>query len=387
MPDPLTDNPNADRASEGAVSPGDVVGGRYVIEEVIGRGGMGIVVAARHEPLGHRVAMKLLLGSASADADAFDRFTREARIVASLESDHIVRVSDFGMHGAVPFMVMELLSGRDLGRELKLRESLPSSEVVDYVIQACVGLWAAHAKGVVHRDVKPGNLFLTTRANGDRVVKVLDFGVSKLAVDDDATELTRTSSMLGSPLYMSPEQVRDPRKVDARADVWSLGVVLHKLLTGCPPFEGQTASAICAAIAADPPTLLRAHGSHLPERLEAVVARCLEKSPARRCPSVVALARDLMPFATPSGRAVAAQLLDRANEGEDEGALYVSGDRWSRGCRGVRRVHRANGRRLGRGGAPRVAVAAEDALGGARRGAGGGRDRQRDRAPLAGFAR
>jgi serine/threonine protein kinase len=309
----VTDEPND-------VAPGDTVGGRYVVEEVLGRGGMGIVVAARHEPLGHRVAMKLVSGSAS--ADAFERFTREARIVASLESDHVVRVTDFGMHGAIPFMVMDLLSGRDLSRELKLRERLPAPEAVDYVIQACDGLWAAHAKGVVHRDVKPGNLFLATRASGERTIKVLDFGVSKLAVEDDATELTRTSSMLGSPLYMSPEQVRDPRNVDARADVWSLGIVLHKLMTGQAPFDGQTASALCAAIAADPPTLLRVHGPHLPAALEAVVTRCLEKSPARRYPNVVALARDLMPFATPEGRAAGAQLLARA---EDDGVPAESG--------------------------------------------------------------
>jgi serine/threonine-protein kinase len=320
MPDTgsAADKPNDD------VSPGDVVGGRYVVEEVLGRGGMGIVVAARHEPLGHRVAMKLVRGSAS--AEAFERFTREARIIASLESEHVVRVTDFGMHGAIPFMVMELLSGRDLRAELQLRESLPYSEAVDYVIQACDGLWAAHAKGVVHRDVKPGNLFLTTRPSGERVVKVLDFGVSKLAVDDGAPELTRTSTMIGSPLYMSPEQVRDARNVDERADVWSLGIVLHKLIAGAAPFEGQTTSALCAAIAADPPTLLRAHAPHVPPELEAVVARCLQKSRALRYPTVVALARDLLPFATAAGRAAGASLLARAPEdGDDASATLAPG--------------------------------------------------------------
>jgi serine/threonine protein kinase len=315
----------ATRKPEIGVSPGDTVGGRYVVEEVLGSGGMGVVVAARHEALGHRVAMKFVLASMSADTEAFERFSREARIIASLESDHVVRVTDFGMHAGMPYMVMDLLAGRDLGREFTLRGALPASEAVDYVIQACDGLWAAHSKAIVHRDVKLANLFLATRPDGERVVKVLDFGVSKLQSEaSDDVDLTRTSTMIGSPVYMSPEQIRDPRKVDERADIWSLGVVLHRLLTGQAPFEGLTVSALCAAIAADAPTSLRSQAPHLPPGLEAVVLRCLEKSAALRYRSVAALARDLAPFASAQGKVLAGQLAAQAHDdGPLESAVHA----------------------------------------------------------------
>lgn len=302
-----------------SVTPGDTVGGRYVVEEVLGKGGMGVVVAARHEPLGHRVAMKLMSPTVAANAEALERFSREARVIASLESDHVVRVTDFGMFAGAPYMVMELLTGRDLRAELHLREKLPVTEAVDYAIQAADGLFAAHEKGIVHRDVKLANLFLTTRPDGQRSVKVLDFGISKLQSEaNEDVELTRTASTLGSPMYMSPEQIRDPRKVDARTDVWSLGIVLYKLLSGRAPFEGQSANALSAAISADsPPPLL-----DIPAGLNAIVLGCLEKSPARRIPSVTVLARDLQPFASERGRELCKQLLVRA-ENDDSLALSV----------------------------------------------------------------
>jgi serine/threonine-protein kinase len=274
---------------------------------------MGVVVAARHATLGHRVALKLVSEANLADADAFARFSREARVVASLESDHIVRVTDFGMHGATPYMVMELLAGRDLGSEMRERNVLPAQEAADYLIQACDGLSVAHAKGVVHRDVKLANLFLSVRADGQRVVKVLDFGVSKLqGAAQDEPSLTRTTVMIGSPAYMSPEQLRDPRTVDARADVWSLGVALYRMLTNASPFEGLSTTALCAAIAADSPTQLRPRAPEVPGRLEAVVLRCLEKRPEARYPSVAALARELAEFASPRGKALAEAIVQRA---------------------------------------------------------------------------
>jgi serine/threonine-protein kinase len=303
----------AERRDVTQVSPGDVVSGRYVVEEVLGSGGMGVVVAARHEALGHRVALKFVSATACSDAEAYARFTREAKIIAKLESEHVVRVVDFGIHQGVPYMAMDLLSGRDLGSELQMRGTMPVEEVADYVIQACDGLAAAHAHGVVHRDVKAANLFLAMRADGERVVKVLDFGVSKLQEDpSEDVDLTHTRSMLGSPLYMSPEQIRDPRSVDGRADVWSLGVVLHKLLTGMAPFAGQTTNALCASIAADAPRRLREDAEHLPERLEAIVLRCLQKRPNDRYANVATLARDLAPFGSERGRAIAERLVARA---------------------------------------------------------------------------
>jgi serine/threonine-protein kinase len=304
-----------DRQQRAGVSPGDRIGDRYLVQEVLGAGGMGVVLAARHEALGQPVAIKIVSGSPVVHADAFARFAREARIIASLESDHVVRVVDYGMHAGVPYMVMELLAGRDLGRELATRGALPVAEAVDYVIQACEGLSAAHAKGVVHRDVKPANLFVAVRADGERVVKVLDFGVSKLHGDgQDDGQLTRTTSVLGSPMYMSPEQIRDPRAVDARADVWSLGVVLYKLLAEGAPFEGVNAAATCAAIVADPPHPLEARAPHVPVGLRAIVLRCLEKQRELRYPSVAALARDLAPFASHQGSTLAASLVLRAGQ-------------------------------------------------------------------------
>jgi serine/threonine-protein kinase len=315
MPISLTEvgSPGAQnkRRSAGRLTPGDVVGGRYVIEEVLGTGGMGVVVAARHQALGHRVAMKFV--SAYASAEAYARFSREARIIASIENDHVVRVVDYGMHFGTPYMAMDLLTGRDLGRELQMSGRLRIDEAADYIIEACDGLAAAHAKGVVHRDVKLANLFLALRADGERAVKLLDFGVSKLQAEAcDDIDLTRTAAMIGSPLYMSPEQIRDPRTVDHRADIWSLGVVLHKLLTGQAPFAGQTTTALCAAVAADAPTALRSHAAELPERLEAIILCCLEKRPDRRYQNVASLARDLARFASARGRLVAEQLVARA---------------------------------------------------------------------------
>ena len=227
------------------IAPGDCIGGRYLIEEALGSGGMGIIFAARHEALGNRVAIKLVLGSTT--AEGFVRFSREARIIASLESEHVVRVMDFGdawghaLHGdGTPFGArspagarVEGPDPRDGGRGLRrpgLRRSGGRAQ-----------------EGNRHRDVKLGNLFLAVRADGERVVKVLDFGISKLQADtQDNLTLTRTASTLGSPTYMSPEQVRDPRTVDSRADIWSLGVVLYQLLADQPPFTGLNANAVCA---------------------------------------------------------------------------------------------------------------------------------------------
>jgi serine/threonine-protein kinase len=160
--------------------------------------------------------------------------------------------------------------------------------------------------------VKLANLFLASRADGERVIKVLDFGVSKSQDGYEDVSLTRTATLIGSPLYMAPEQIRDPRLVDERADVWSLGIVLYKLLTDEAPFSGQSTNAVCAAIAADPPAPLRSHAAHLPRELETVVARCLEKRPELRYPSVAALAHDLAPFASETGAALARQLMTAA---------------------------------------------------------------------------
>ena len=201
------------------VAPGDVVGGKYRVERVLGRGGMGIVVAATHVHLRELVALKFLLTPGGQTSQVMARFLREAQITAKMRGQHVARVTDVGvLPNQVPYMVMEYLEGSDLRRIVRSRGPLPVEEAVDYVVQACEGVAEAHALGVVHRDLKPSNLFVSTGRDGAPLVKVLDFGVSKLSqlLDEAAQELTGTGMLLGSPRYMSPEQLRSSASVDGR---------------------------------------------------------------------------------------------------------------------------------------------------------------------------
>ncbi|HEY4118614.1 MAG TPA: serine/threonine-protein kinase, partial [Byssovorax sp.] len=237
---------------------GALVDGKYRVERVIGAGGMGVVVAAMHLALGERVALKFIKRGA-ASADAIERMRREARITFRLAGPHVARLLDVGdLPTGAPYLVMEHLAGEDLARTLARRGPLPVTEAVDYVMQACDGVAEAHELGVVHRDLKPSNLFLVSRKDGAPLVKVLDFGVAKArGLLGESSDVTTASSVLGSPLYMSPEQVRGAKHVDAASDVWSLGVILHELVAGAPPFARGPGSAVCAAIAADAPARLR----------------------------------------------------------------------------------------------------------------------------------
>ena len=277
---------------------------------------MGVVVAAIDEHTGERVAIKLLLPDGPMPSGAFapvddsgvversnrhlemsTRLIREASNAARLSSQHVARVLDVGrMESGDPFVVMEMLEGVDLQRHVKERGPLPVVETVNLVLQACEAIFEAHERGIVHRDLKPANLFLTRRADGSVFVKVLDFGISKVRGADD-NQLTATSDMLGSPLYMAPEQIRNARDVDTRTDVWSLGAILYRLLAGRPAFEGQGSAATLAAIISDAPHPLRALRPDVPPDLEAIVLRCLEKDRARRIQSVRELAIALQRFA------------------------------------------------------------------------------------------
>src|SRR5688500_4451427 len=220
---------------------GDRIADKYVVESIIGEGGMGLVVAARHVELDQRVAIKLLLPAIAELGTAAERFRREARSAARIRSDHVCRVLDVGsLPSGVPYLVMEHLEGCDLATELERRTRLPVAEAIEWVLQACEGLAEAHSVGIVHRDLKPANLFLARRSDGSKRIKLLDFGVSK-ALDDSGAgqhKLTQTSTLVGSPLYMSPEQLSSSRDVDVRTDIWALGAVLHELLSGKPPFSG-----------------------------------------------------------------------------------------------------------------------------------------------------
>ncbi len=233
-----------------SLRPGDLVAGKYRVERVLGMGGMGVVVAARHAELGRKVALKFMRPDAL-DKGGVERFVREARVAASIESDHVAQVIDVGRtERGDPYLVMELLEGRDLSAVVASGPQRPES-AVGWVLEACEGLASAHACGLVHRDVKPANLFLAQRAGGRAVLKVLDFGLAKTFTGEDAS-LTTTGGVLGSPQYMAPEQLL-ARPLDARVDVWALGVCLFELLAGALPFEAPTVPALCSSILKEEP--------------------------------------------------------------------------------------------------------------------------------------
>jgi serine/threonine protein kinase len=291
-----------DQTIPGVPRAGERIDDKYEIETVIGEGAMGIVFVARHLKLDERVAIKILKPEVVRAAPTLvERFLREARAAISIRSAHVVRVMDVGtLASGAPFMVMEYLEGRDLQSLLQEKGALSINEAAEYVVQACDAMAEAHARGIVHRDLKPANLFLTQRFDGTPWIKVLDFGISKAVARDSVdpeVSLTQTAAILGSPAYMSPEQVRNAKTVDARADVWSLGVILYKLLAGGAPFEGSTFSSLCAAIVADDPTPIRDKRPDVPAELEAIVMRCLAKKADARYQRVEELAMALRPFA------------------------------------------------------------------------------------------
>jgi serine/threonine protein kinase len=276
---------------------GDVVAGRYVVERVLGLGGMGLVVSASDRETGTLVALKMLRVHARRDPELLARFAREARTAKKLRSPNVARVIDVGeLEGGAPFIAMEHLEGEDLAVLVRGAERLPVVEAVDLVRQACLGVAEAHAHGIVHRDIKPQNLFVTRGPGGERVLKVLDFGVARLEAEASIS-LTRSMQMVGSPGYMSPEAFRSSRTVDARADVWSLGVVLYELLTGRRPFGGMGLVEVATSVMSQPPPPLNEVCPEVPQGLAEVVHRCLEKSREDRFSSAAALADALAPFA------------------------------------------------------------------------------------------
>ncbi|MBL8625319.1 MAG: serine/threonine protein kinase [Myxococcales bacterium] len=266
---------------------------------------MGVVVAATHLALGQRVALKFLKPEAARDAELVERFLREARAAVRLRGEHVGKVVDVGTTAdGVPYIVMEYLEGHDLASALGRHGALPVATAVDYVLQACMGLVEAHAAGLVHRDLKPANLFLTRRPDGSPLVKVMDFGIAK-AVGPIDVAITESAAVMGSPGYMSPEQLRSARDVDRRADLWSLGIVLYELVCGRRPFEAQTITELAVILATEPVPALTVS---TPRGFAAVIKRCLEKDPERRFQSVTELAVALAPFGSPGAAAVAASI-------------------------------------------------------------------------------
>lgn len=291
--------------SSGNSESGRLLLGKYRIEKVLGEGGMGIVVEAVHIRLNQRVAIKFLQaqnwGKKEQQEEHFVRFLREARAASRIQSEHVARVTDVGeMENGAPYMIMEFLEGQDLEQVLKARGPLPIAEACSYMMQACEALVDAHDLEIVHRDIKPANLFLTYRINSEPIIKVLDFGIAKV---NDGFQ-TKSSAGMGTLNYMPPEQLNNTKQVDARSDIWALGVTLFELLTGRTPFDsgsGDMVEILRRIEAAIPAYYLRNLRSDIPDSLEQIVHRCLEKEPNRRFQSSAELIIALAPFSTEQG--------------------------------------------------------------------------------------
>jgi len=284
---------------------GDVIADKYRVERLLGHGTRGYVVAARHDRLDHRVAIKVLTPERCDAEDAVARFLREARASVPFQSEHVARVLDVGtLDDGAPYMVMEFLEGRDLARELDERVTLSTSEAVDYVLQACEALAEAHALGIVHRHLKPANLFRTRRPDGTPLIKVLDFGISEALPRDTPNgrsllHLSATEGSASSPYYLSPEELRGSEAPDPRTDIWSLGIVLYELLNGYPPRVSETSPAVTSF-----------------QTLQDVILRCLETDANRRYANVIELATALQTY-TPNGAAAVARILAIVRSAKD----------------------------------------------------------------------
>lgn len=276
-----------DRAASGApLGPGVRINDRLVVDDIIGEGAMGIVYGATDVALRRKVAVKIVAPDYARDPEQLARFEREARAAANLTSEHVTRIFESGRLGdGTPFIVMERLEGRSLERIVLDEGPQAPERVIAWLKDALAGIAEAHDNGLVHRDLKPGNLFLAKRG-ATSIVKVLDFGlVRELA----SPSITATGQSLGSPAYMAPEQVRGEKHVDARADVWAVGVTAYELLTGELAFGGASVPAVLTRILEREPAPLRTLRPDVPPALEAWIARCLAKKPADRFPNGRAL--------------------------------------------------------------------------------------------------
>jgi serine/threonine-protein kinase len=280
------------------VHEGEIIAEKYRVDRVLGEGGMGVVVAVTHLGLHQRFAMKFLLPEVASMPALVMRFTREAQAAVRIQSEHVARVTDVGvLPSGAPYMLMEYLEGQDLGQVLTERGALPPLDTAGYALQALEALAEAHSLGIVHRDLKPGNLFLAQRPSGRSIIKVLDFGISKVEASPTSPALTGHNALMGSPGYMSPEQMVEPNSVDRTTDIWAMGVVLYEMLSGVRPFDAPTMPELVAIVLAKPQVPLRQIRPDLPPGLSEVIDRCLMKDKTARYQDVGQLARALAPFA------------------------------------------------------------------------------------------
>ncbi|MEO8183217.1 MAG: serine/threonine-protein kinase [Deltaproteobacteria bacterium] len=297
-----------DEEEQSPLVPGQILVGKYRVERQIGRGGMGIVLAATHLQLEHLVAIKVLRRDLVADDKALSRLLSEARAAAKIRSEHVARVLDVGtLETGSPFIVMEYLDGEDLADLLDRQGALDVTQAVLFMLQSCEALAEVHAAEMVHRDLKPGNLFVAKRPDGSSSLKIVDFGISKHIGGSARNQAATTSAqVLGSPYYMPPEQMR-AEPVDERSDIWSLGAILFEMLTARPPFLGDTLPEVYAAVLSQSAPTVESLRPGIPAGLDDIVQRCLDKDPAQRFCDVADLAEALAPF----GGATSAQSVER----------------------------------------------------------------------------
>jgi serine/threonine-protein kinase len=281
---------------------GQIIGGKYRVKGLLGKGGMGLVLHGEHLRLDEEVAIKLLLPAMREVAGMTTRFLREAQAASKIKSRHVARVTDVDvMADGTPYMIMEYLDGMSLAWLRKQRGALEIHDAVRYVLEACDAIAEAHALGIVHRDLKPANLFLAQGRDGEEIVKVLDFGISKIDAPGEQ-DTTKTGQMMGSPKYMAPEQMLSMHDVDGRSDIWSLGAILYDFVAGRTPFVAETTPQLCSLVlhgTPPPPSKFRAD---LPPALEALILRCLEREPDKRFASIAELVAALAPFAPAGAR-------------------------------------------------------------------------------------
>lgn len=287
---------------EDTIAEGQVIAGRFRVGRELGRGGTATVWFATHVKLGTPVAVKVMLSQFKADPHATARFLREARAMARLTSDHVARVLDVDVtDDGRPYIAMEYVEGSTLSEILRKRRRLPCSEAANYICQTAFALSEAHSLGIVHRDLKPGNLLVTARRDGSALVKVLDFGISKVPVTDSEQQLTLQEVSIGTPSYMSPEQLRGSRDVGVASDIWALGVILYQLSTGRLPFRADDMPSLCLAILEQPIPRVRDDFPEVPAELDVIIARCLRRAPSERFESVDAVQKALLPLAQDHG--------------------------------------------------------------------------------------